>query len=480
MTTREQILDIYNKGPEAVIEMVEAFVATIIELSKQNEALKDKVASLEKDSTNSHKPPSSDGLKKKRQYTPRGSSGKKPGGQKGHKGKTRTKVPPEQVSEFVPHKPEKCENCNAQFSEKNPTQAVERRQVWDIPPIEPFIVEHVFYQTECQCGHKTRLDVPNWIYSGIGERLQANIAYYTSEAQMTRRILKNVINDIYNTPIGLGTIQNRLENTSEILEPIYNELEDELPNQQVVNADESSYPHNNKLAWLWAFIASTFAFFTIQKSRGSKVIKNVLGKLYDGIIICDRFSAYVKYHKDRALGLIQFCWAHIIRDVKALKYNLAYSSNKPFSELMRQRIGALFRLWYKHKRGKITRQQLVELAEVEIQEMQTFLETNLNAPSKEVARFCKNLLKKWESLFTFIYYEGVEPTNNRAERLIRAGAKMRKISFCTRSKNGQLLLARLLSISQTCRMQNRKPIEFYLEAIHAYRNNLKHPSLINK
>lgn len=467
----------------------------IVVLSREIQDLRAKLASLQKDSTNSHKPPSADGFNKKRGAIKRGSSGRKPGGQKGHRGKTRLRVEPSEVSQTIDHKPHACNQCGAPFSERNETNPVERRQVWEIPEIKPLVIEHIFYQTTCSCGHQTRLPVPEWIYSGTGDKLQAHMSYFTAEAKLSRRTLKMVLEDVFQVPTALGTIQNRLEDTSEILKPICNELENELAKQKVVNIDETSYPDNKKLAWLWGFVTSTFAFFTIQASRGSKVIKQVLGDLFDGIIICDRFSAYIKYHKDRACGLLQFCWAHIIRDIKALKNELAYGSDKPFSVLMRQRIGAVFRLWHAQKRGKISRQRLIEMAQPLIREMRLFLEekmippcvgTGLKSSSKEVSRLCHQLLEKWNSLFTFIYHEGVEPTNNLAERSIRPGVQSRKtcgepcesISYCTRSENGQLLRARLLTVSQTCRMQRRNSLEFYRAAIQAHRYNLPTPSLL--
>ena len=469
-----------NPSPPDWNDLVLRLLQIIVALSQENQELKAKLAILDKDSTNSHKPPSSDGISKKRPVTTRGSSGRKPGGQKGHPGKTRLQVPPDEVSETIDHKPEVCEKCGALLPEQAKSIPVERRQVWEIPDIKPLVIEHIFYQTACNCGHQTRLPVPEWIYSSTGDNLQTLMTYFTAEAKLSRRTLKTVLEDVFQVPIALGTIQNRLEDTSEILKPICDELEDELAKQKVVNIDETSYPNNKKLAWLWAFVTSTFAFFTIQASRGSKVIKQTLGEIFDGIIICDRFSAYVKYHKDRACGLIQFCFAHIIRDIKALKNELAYGGDRSFSVLMRQRIGTVFRLWHAQKRGKISRERLIEMTQPLIQEMRLFLEENLKSSSREVVKLSNQLLKKWNSLFTFIYHEGVEPTNNMAERSIRPGVQSRKISYCTRSNNGQLLRARLLTVSQTCRMQTRNSLEFYRAAIQAHRYNLPTPSLLTE
>ena len=451
----------------------------IVALSQELQALRTKVAALEKDSSCSHKPPSSDGLNKQRRASKRGGSGRKPGGQPGHRGRSRRNVPPHQVTETIPHQPQACEQCGAAFTEQHLSVAVERRQVWEIPDIKPLLQEHVFYQTSCSCGHTTRLPVPEWIYSGMGDNLQSHIAYLTAEAKLSRRSLQTILNDVFHVPVALGTIQNRLEDTAEILTPVCDELENELSQQAVINIDETSYPHNNTLNWLWAFVTRSFVFFTIQASRGSQVLRQILGECYDGIIICDRFSAYIKYHKDRACGFIQFCWAHIIRDIKALKHHRAVESEQLFAKLMCQRIGAVFRLWHTHQRNKISRAQLIAATEPIIAEMRTFVEANQKNSCHDVAKFNRQLLKRWHSLFTFIYHEGVEPIRHRrTERLIRPGVQTRKISYGTRSQKGQLLRARLLTASQSCRIQQRNALNFYRAAIQAYRHNLAMPSLL--
>ena len=377
--TREQITAIFDSGLEAVLVLTLGLLEKIATLQKENEALREKVASLEKDSTNSSKPPSSDGPKKERGSPKRGSSGRKRGGPKGHVGKTREPAPPDKIQDTVDHKPSECEHCHQPFSGTEPTHAVETRQVLEIPTIEPFV---------------------------------------------------------------------------------------------------TSFPHNAKLNWLWAFVTSTFVFFTIQASRGSKVLREVLGEAFKGIIICDRFSAYVKFHKDRACGHIQYCWAHLIRDVKALKYAEAACGKGVFSRLARQRIGALFRLWHAFKRGHLAREALIEKAQPRIAEMRALWEENLESPSKPVRTLCKGMLDKWDSLFTFIYHEGVEPTNNLAERMLRHGVQTRKSSYCTRSEQGQLMLARFFTVVGTCRLQGRSAFEFLVETIHAERYGLTSPSLL--
>ncbi len=477
----DKIEAVYHSGLSAVMSLVAGLCRRIGGLIEEVEALKTMIASLQTDSTNSSKPPSSDGPRKKRGSPKRGSSGRKPGGQPGHRGKSRPRAPADRIDKTVEHKPTHCQRCHAQLGDGNESEVTQKHQVWEIPEILPLIIEHLFYTITCACGHKTRLPVPKWIYSGAGDNLQALIAYLSAPAaKLSRRVVQTILDELFHVPIGLGTIQNRLEDTSQALEGPCGELESALPEKKVTNIDETSYPHNGKLAWLWGFVTNTFAFFTIQASRGSKVIKQVLGLSYDGIIICDRFSAYVKYQRLRACGLIQLCWAHIIRDVKATKHAAAHNAKRPFSYLMLRRIGVLFRLWYAFKKGKFSRKTLIRKAQAHIRGLHAFLMKNRQAPSKKVRTLCTQLLKRWNSLFTFIYHEGVEPTNNAAERILRAGVQIRKISFCTRSHNGQLLLTRLLTVFQTCRMRNRGTFEFLLAAIRAKRHNLPPPSLLHR
>lgn len=450
----------------------------IILLLREIQYLRKRLAAYERNSSNSHKPPSQDNPFQKRGTPRRGASGKKPGGQKGHPGKARIVASPEQISHTIPHKPQSCVRCGASFPESHQGIPVEKRQVWEIPEIKPSVIEHVFYKTTCSCGHTNRLDVPDWMYSGIGENLQALIAYLSVEGKLSRRVLQSVLENVFHVPLALGTIQNRLEDASDILQPICAELENELTSQPVINIDETGYPHNKTLAWLWVFATQCFAFFTISASRSSQVIRSVLGEFFDNVIISDRFSAYLKYHKDRACGLLQLCWAHIIRDIKALSPELAYGSSKSFSLLMRQRIGAVFRIWHAYKRDTLSREQLIDSTQPMLLEMRSFLENNCNAPSPAVSKFSRHLLKKWEHLFVFLSHRGVEPTNNLAERSIRPAVQSRKISYCTRSNFGQILRARLLTVWQSCRMQRKNPLDFFRQAIRSHRFHLTMPSLL--
>lgn len=178
--------------------------ATIIILLNEIQYLRKRLASFEKDSSASHKPPSSDGFRKKRGSPKRGASGRKPGGQKGHTGKARVMALPSQVSQTIHHKLQSCKKCGISLSESHESTPAQKHQVWEIPEIKPSVIEHVFYKTTCSCGHKDRLDVPAWMYSGTGENLQALIAYLSVEGKLSRRTLQSILGNVFHVPLALG------------------------------------------------------------------------------------------------------------------------------------------------------------------------------------------------------------------------------------------------------------------------------------
>lgn len=485
MTRTDELLDLYRHDFDRLIEYVIILEEQhrlqqelIDKLRVEQQKFKDEIARLQRDSTTSNRPPSSDLPAKKSERPRKKGSGRKPGGQNGHAGKNRPLVPPESVDRIVEHKPEQCERCTQRFANDVPATLVETHQLWEIPPVKPVIEEHRFFACPCPCGHCTRARVPQWIYSGCGEQAQALMTYLTASARLARRTVKQLFEELFSFPIALGTIQNRLEDSSAILAPTVAELEQALPQQDGLNIDETSYPHNRSLAWLWAFVASHFAVFIINPARSSKVLRQLLGIQFAGIITCDRFSAYIKYQKDRLAGLLQFCWAHILRDIKALNFAADVLSKRPFALLARRHVGAIFGFWHAFKQGKISRQVLIDKTRRPINRLRTLCEGNLSNPTKTVRTLCTSLLKHWPWLFTFLAHEGVEPTNNEAERRLRPGVQTRKISYCTRSHQGQLLRARLLTITASCHMQGRNSLQFFRDAIHAHRHGVSPPSLL--
>jgi len=202
----------------------------------------------------------------------------------------------------------------------------------------------------------------------------------------------------------------------------------------------------------------------------------MLGAVFEGILCSDRFSAYLKYHKGRA----QFCWAHLKRNLLGM---MELTKNTEVERFCRDALAEhakLFRLWHKFRDGRIDRSQLI-LRSIPIQQRLFALgERHLDSSHRDVRNLAAALFQHIERLFACVDYEGVEPTNNSAERALRTGVQTRKISFGNRSANGELATARLLTVAQTCGIQKVNILAFLSAAITSHRQGQTPASLLHR
>jgi transposase len=290
---------------------------------------------------------------------------------------------------------------------------------------------------------------------------------------VSRRGTREFCETLLNIKIALGSVQNLLEGTSEALESIDKELKEALAKEPVLNADETGWRDR----WLWIFVASTFIYFQAAKSRSSQVLVEVLGDVYQGILCVDRWGAYTKYHK----GLFQICWAHLKRDfLGILKIGEAAQSEEAlvFAQTMERLRKKIMAVWHLFKEGQISRAELIKKTKSARKALKRCLTQYRHSEEKCVQTLANQLFKRFDDLFTFIFYEGVEPTNNIAERGIRPAVQWRKICFGNRSDKGAALTSRLLTVTRTCWLQKRNPLEFLVDALTAHRSGQTAPSLI--
>lgn len=470
--TREEAIVIAHSDPEIIVEI-------LLKLSARIEELERKVAQLTKDSSNSSKPPSTDGPAAKSKPRRRKNSRKrKPGGQPGHKGHNRELIPPEEVDELHDIVPQTCEKCCRPLEPGvDGTELLGsylRHQVLDIPPIKPHVTEYRLRQVKCGCGTTTCGDIPSAAKSGFGARITALLVYLTACHRVTRRGCQEIAVTLLGIKISLGSVCKLHQEVSQSLEASCEQVKQALSDQAVLNVDETGWRTTGKRRWLWIFVASHMALFTISVSRGSKVLKDVLGKVYGGILCSDRFSAYNAYHK----GVRQVCWAHIIRDFRGIKHACRSPDAVQFSKWALKEIGRMFGFWYALRDEQLDRKSLVHKSVPIRARLNRCLQIYQHSSDREVRTLAKGLLKAWPHLFTFLEYAGVEPTNNSAERGIRPAVQWRKICFGNRSEKGELLTARLLTATRTCILQQRNPFEFIVDSINAHRKKLSPPSLL--
>jgi len=435
----------------------------LIERDKKIAELERKLALRLQNSTTSSKPPSSDGLAGEQR--PRGSQRKKarrkPGGQPGHRGHWRGLAPLSRVDRVIELFPPKCRHCDSRLSRKMSTQGEARRhQVTELPPIEAHITE---YQCQCvvcpECGKATQAELPLEARGQFGPQLTALIAYLTVVCRMPRRVVRELLEQVLAIPLSLSSIQNSWELASQAVAEPCAELERQLPHEPVVNSDETGYRTSGEKRWLWALAATNFVFYKIALTRGAEVLVQLLGEVFAGILCSDRCASYLKYHK----GEGQFCWAHFKRNILGIQEIGKTTDAERFCRDALALHARLFRLWHRFRDGPgvrygpINREQLIAKSIPLEKQFFALAGRYLDSSDKDVANLALALMHHFERFFAFLRHEGVEPTNNVAERALRCAVQWRKISFGSRSAQGEVAVARLLTVTRTCRMQNRAP-----------------------
>jgi transposase len=469
---------------ERLSREVERLRQELIERDKKIVELERKLALRLQNSTTSSKPPSSDGLAGEQR--PRGSRGKKsrrkPGGQPGHRGHWRGLAPLSRVDQVIEVFPPSCRHCDSRLSRRMSTQGEPRRhQVTELPPIEAHLTE---YQCQCvvcpDCGKSTQAELPQEVQGHFGPELTALIAYLTVVCRMPRRVVQELLQQVLGIPLSLGSIQNSWEEVSEAVAEPCAELEKQLAREPVLNSDETGYRTSGDKRWLWALVAANFVFYKIALTRGAEVLVQLLGEVFAGILCSDRCPTYLKYHK----GEGQFCWAHFKRNILGVLEIAKTTEAERFCRDALALHARLFRLWHRFRAGPgvrygpITREQLIAKSIPLEKKFFALADRYVDSRDKDVRNLALALLKHFEKFFAFLRNQGVEPTNNSAERALRCAVQWRKVSFGSRSAQGEIAAARLLTVTRTCRMQNREPLDYLGTAIRSHRNVQAVPSLL--
>jgi hypothetical protein len=351
----------------------------------------------------------------------------------------------------------------------------------DLPEvILPVVTEYQYPKLVCPCCQKgTRAELRSEHAHQIGERLTGVVSYLISVRKMTRRDVQAILQDLFGVEISVGSVQKAWEETGDALARPYAELEESLPAEPVLNSDETGSRTNGDKRWVWVLCSSWFVFYHIACSRGVEVLVELLGEAFGGILCSDRCPTYLSYHR----GLAQFCWAHLQRTLKGIAEFASTADAVHFARDMLSAVERLFGLWYQF-RGEsgsgerlLTRSELIQQS-IPIQKKICRLAAKfLDSDDREVRNLARAFYLHWDKLFTFIEQEGVEPTNNVSERNLRLFVLIRKITYGNRSATGEIALARLLTVTQTCKLQQRPVLSYLLTAVRCHRRCQPAPSL---
>jgi len=456
----------------------------LAEQAKRIADLERQLALRQQNSTTTSKPPSSDGLAgRQRARGRRGKSRRKPGGQPGHAGHHRPLVPVARVDAIVDLVPEVCRQCAHALHARHEVGDPRRHQITELPPIEAHITEYRCHRRRCPvCDTTTLAALPDNLAGQFGPQLTALIAYLTVVCRLPRLVVQRLLEGALQIPISGGSTQKAWEETSAAVAGPYEELQQALPHQPVLNGDETGHRTNGAKRWLWTLVAPTCVFYAIATSRSTDVLKGLLGATFAGVLGSDRLSTYVAYAASRR----QFCWSHFRRNLLSAQELATTPSARRFCRealaLQRQ----LFRLWHRfrgnpHTRGApLTRAQLI--AKVLPLEKRFFAlaERHVNAANGDVSNLAHALFMHHTHFFTFVHEEGVDPTNNVAERALRTAVQWRKIMFGNRSAEGELAVARLLTVTRTCQLQQLGVLAYLTAAIECHRRRQVVASLLPK
>jgi transposase len=437
--------------------------------------VRDLTARLTTNATNSGTPPSANPPGAPKPVTKK-ATGKRPGGQPGHPARLKRRLPPERLHQVIPLVPAHCDRCRAPLPPHPGPDDPEPswHQVAELPQVAALVTEYQGHYRTCPCcGRLNHAPIPQAIKaSGIGPRLAATLGYLAGSHRVSSRGLEEITEDVFDVPIALGTVANVRAEVSDALAPAHAEALRVVRAAAVKNVDETSWKLAGKLCWLWVAATGTVAAFLIHARRGWEALAALLGEEVAGFVCSDRWSAY-----DRLSPFCrQVCWAHLKRDFQRLvdRGGAAAAVGRKLQGLAER----VFTEWHLFRGGGCDRLALQARLDGPARTFERVLKAGRRCADGKASAFCENVLGLLPAVWRFVVTEGVEPTNNHAERVLRRGVLWRKNAFGSQSAAGCRFVERMLTVVQTRRLQGRSVLGYLYDALVAHRNGLPAPSLL--
>lgn len=446
--------------------------ARIAELEKQVARL---AQQLGQNSSNSHRPPSSDSPDERRRRRNRAKKEKqrrKRGGQQGHKGAYRELLPPEKVNKFVDLFPPECENCWRPLP-KVPDPGAKRYQQTEVPPIQPYTTEWRRHEVTCPCcRYKTRAayDPTRIPSSPFGPRLMAIMALVTGAYHLGRRKAVDFLWDILGVRVSLGALSAVEARVSDAVQPTVDEAWAIVGQAEVKHTDGTSWYQAGVTMALWTIATTVATVFKVVENSCKDTLQPLYGAL-SGILVSDRAKALGFWAMERR----QICWAHLIR--KFVSFSERDGPAAAFGRQLLEYAGLVFEYWHDYKAGKLSRETFIAWMGPVQQQLEALLAQAAAAGIASVSGSCADILVHKAALWTFIDHAGVDPTNNHAERELRAFVLWRRRSFGSQSTRGNIFAENMMTVTHTARKQSRNVLDFLTRCCEAHRANSSAPSL---
>jgi transposase len=351
-----------------------------------------------------------------------------------------------------------------------------RHQVTELPRIEPEVTEYQRHTVTClACGAHTQAPWPAAMPAGsFGPRAQATVGYVTGRMGVSQRDVEEMLETVFHTDLSLGSIPALEQDVSAAVAQPVAEAQTYVQTQPVNNVDETSWPERAQRGWLWVTATPRVTVFLLLMSRGADSAKKVLGEAFQGIVGSDRWSGYNWLDPARR----QVCWAHLKRDFQAFVERGGEAER--IGQALLIYVEQMFSLWHRVLDGTLARGDF----HVAMQPIQTqvgdLLRQGAQLSNEKTGRTCARILKLEVALWTFVRVEGVEPTNNSAERPLRRAVLWRRRSFWTQSADGSRFVERILTVVTTLRQQKRDVLDYLTEACAAAIRGDRPPALLPK
>jgi len=409
--------------------MVEALQAQVAELTRQ----------LGRNSQNSSKPPSSDSpFTKPTPKSLRGKSGRKPGGQLGHPGSTLAQVA--DPNERLRHEPGACAGCGSDLAGALEV-GMEKRQVFDLPPMTVRVTEHQLIVRRCACGSTTCGTAPEGVTAPVqyGPRITAIILYLYVGQFLSKKRTAQALAELFGTPISEGTVSTMTKRAADGLEDFLGMLRDRISDAEVAGFDETGLRVAGKLHWVHCARTGKYTLITCHPKRGTKGIDDasVLGR-FRGVAVHDAWAPYDTYADIEH----QLCCAHALRELQAVVDTTPPESQWCWADQAADALVAMQRLVADaiaagvHTVDADSLDKQVQLYRSAAQVGITQTAARSGTVMKKHNALARRLLNRQDDYLRFTNDCRIPADNNGSERDIRMIKLRQKVSGCLRSLTG--------------------------------------------
>lgn len=419
-------------------------------------------AQLDKNSKNSSKPPSTD----QKSNTP--SNPKKSRGPR--TGRSRAPFPPNRVDAHVQCSQENCPHCGSAAIELSRIPG-EKWQQAELPEVKAVVTEYELLKYSCiECGKNSTASLPSGVPdSAFGPRLMGLLVTLTGVLHVAKREAIQLIKDLYDVDIGVGSVPNIEERVSIALDCVYDRIHKfVLGHKFCTHFDETGWRDQGKRHFVWLATCREAAVYKIDRNRSMAAFQRLIGQdTWRAPAVTDRYSVYAHF-KDH-----QYCLAHLIREFKG--YGERDGPDKTIGKALEKELRLSCKIHGIYREDKIPIEQRNRKLGARKRRVQYWLEDGFANGSDELSKLCGTLLDNFEKLWRFTRVSGMEPTNNMAERDLRKLVIWRRKSYGTRSDRGKRFVERITTVAQTIRKQAGNVLHFLQRTIECFYAQISPP-----